>query len=76
MRNIETFDDFVKFPQKEFATAFIAKSNSPFRNASIGLTYPSHDYHIERNAPPPYTCLNTCWRVRGNFGLTAGENER
>ncbi len=53
MRNIEVSHHLVAFPQKEYATAFMAENDSPFQNASIGITYPYPDYHISRHPPSP-----------------------
>lgn len=51
----------VKYPNKEFAAAFLAENGVPFQNAVIGITYPSPDYQIDRRAP------HDGFRIRG-FG--------
>lgn len=55
MRNISNSTYAVKYPSKEFATAFIPKHGVPFRNAVIGITYPTPDYSIERQSSSPIT---------------------
>ena len=46
MRNIEKQENIVKYPQREFAAAFMAKGDIPFHSAIIGITYPYPDYYI------------------------------
>lgn len=38
----------VKYPEREFATAIMPEDSIPFKNAAIGITYPTKDYVIKR----------------------------
>ena len=55
MRNISNSNYLVKYPSKEYATAFIPKNGGPFHNAVVGITYPTPDYSIERQIGSPIT---------------------
>lgn len=81
----------VKFPNKEYAAAFLPENGVPFRNAVIGITYPSPDYHIERTGTSPVTVfecvlegegkilLNEKWQTAkagAVYVLRAGERHR
>ena len=46
MRNIQKEENIVKYPQREYAAAFMAKGGAPFHSAIIGITYPYPDYYM------------------------------
>ena len=47
MRNEQKEESIVKYPQREFAAAFMAKGGIPFQSAIIGITYPYPDYYMQ-----------------------------
>lgn len=48
MRNEQKQSSNVKYPQREYASAFICKGEKPFKGALIGITYPYPDYCIAK----------------------------
>ncbi|MBQ9784121.1 MAG: helix-turn-helix domain-containing protein [Clostridia bacterium] len=50
MRKIESIHSHVKFVKKEKAYALLPKEHVPFGYATVGVTYPDPDYHIDRAA--------------------------
>lgn len=48
MSNIPKEGSIVKYPQREYASAFMCKGGAPFLSAIIGITYPYPDYYITR----------------------------
>jgi AraC-like DNA-binding protein len=50
LNGIDKKEYSVKYPKREKAYAIIPHSAIPFESAAVGITYPSPDYEINRNA--------------------------
>ncbi len=48
MRNIKHEESTVLFPEREKAYAVIPVDHRPFSDATVGITYPFPEYHIDR----------------------------
>ena len=52
IKNVEFAEYPVSFPVKEKAYALITHDGIPFRNAALGITYPTANYRINRRNSP------------------------